>query len=201
MISTLYMKLDMMKTEIENLKECNDINNSNNNNNSSAAVARWGVDLDTCTRLDDHSSAWEECQKEGTIWGGKACGGRGVRFHDESYISIDNFQLAFLGKPLLVNAKLKLNKGRLYGLIGENGVGKSTLIRSMAKRSIPGFSQTLKIQYMQQELLEYADVPVLQYILEGVTNDEAGDEQILKTLQETEHKLYQEIEWRIEARR
>ena len=169
-------------------------NDDSHNNSSSIDVARWGVNLDSCTTLDDHSSAWEECRKEGTIWGGKSRGGRGIKFHDESYISIDSFQLAFLGKQLLVNAKLKLNKGRLYGLIGENGVGKSTLIRCMARRTIPGFSQTLRIQYMQQELLEYANIPVLKFILEGAENEEVSDERVLEKLQEIEHNLLEEIE-------
>ena len=157
-------------------------------------VARWGVDLDMCINLDDHSSAWEECQKDGTVWGGRARGGRGVKFHDDSYISIDNFQLSFLGKPLLVNAKLKLNQGRLYGLIGENGVGKSTLIRCMAKRSIAGFSQTLRIQYVQQELIQFSNVPVLQYIIEGLAIDEVKNEQTLEKLHEVENDLQNELD-------
>ena len=41
----------------------------------------------------------------------------------------------YAGKnELLYNAVLKLNKGNKYGLIGRNGVGKSTLLRAMSER-------------------------------------------------------------------
>ena len=43
------------------------------------------------------------------------------------------------GKILLNKATLRLKKGRRYGLCGGNGVGKSTLMRSIAKGNLDGF--------------------------------------------------------------
>eukprot|EP00434_Breviolum_minutum_P035707 symbB.v1.2.031618.t1/scaffold3689.1/size51974/5 len=43
--------------------------------------------------------------------------------------------VVFAGKQeLLFNATLRLTQGFKYGLIGRNGVGKSTLLRAMAER-------------------------------------------------------------------
>lgn len=129
-------------------------------------------------------------QETGTVWGGRARGGRGIRGNnDDSCISIENFQLAFMGNQLLTKAKLKLNPGHIYGLIGENGVGKSTLIRCMARRAIPGFSLSMNIQYMQQELLESPDITVLQYIREGMSGASVGAG--VGTRSDTEERMQQ----------
>jgi hypothetical protein len=34
--------------------------------------------------VDDHSSAWQECQEQRKLWGGRGHGGRGVRFTGEN---------------------------------------------------------------------------------------------------------------------
>ena len=40
------------------------------------------------------------------------------------------------GRDLLENATFTLLRGRIYGLIGRNGKGKSTLLRALARRSV-----------------------------------------------------------------
>lgn len=51
-------------------------------------------------------------------------------------------------QELLYNARLKLNYGKTYGLIGRNGVGKSTMLRSIMERDgrveIPSHMITIK---------------------------------------------------------
>ncbi|XP_064384070.1 ATP-binding cassette sub-family F member 3-like, partial [Halichondria panicea] len=51
-------------------------------------------------------------------------------------IKIENFDIAFGNHVLLSNANLTLARRRRYGLVGRNGVGKSTLLRSMACREL-----------------------------------------------------------------
>jgi len=46
---------------------------------------------------------------------------------------------------LLEGAALKLVAGRRYGLIGRNGIGKSTLLRAIATYSIDKFPRHVKI--------------------------------------------------------
>ncbi|KDN43911.1 P-loop containing nucleoside triphosphate hydrolase protein [Tilletiaria anomala UBC 951] len=53
-------------------------------------------------------------------------------------------------KDLLVDAHLRLKGGTHYGLVGRNGVGKSTLLRAMADRIIPGLPTNYKILLVSQ---------------------------------------------------
>ena len=66
-------------------------------------------------------------------------------------IHIENFDIFFAGKPLLQQADLMLAYGRRYGLIGRNGVGKSTLLRALARREF-GLSSSLTIVHVEQEV-------------------------------------------------
>jgi ATP-binding cassette, subfamily F, member 3 len=57
----------------------------------------------------------------------------------EKDIHVNNFTIMFGGHILLENADLRLVYGRRYGLIGRNGVGKTTLLKHMANFDIEGF--------------------------------------------------------------
>lgn len=56
------------------------------------------------------------------------------------------------GADLLQDASLTLVPGHRYGLIGRNGKGKSTLLRAMASRRVPGFSRELAVYYVTQDV-------------------------------------------------
>lgn len=47
-------------------------------------------------------------------------------------IDIKNLSLAYGGRDVLKDMNLKIEKGRILGLVGENGSGKSTLMRILA---------------------------------------------------------------------
>ncbi|KAJ8515617.1 hypothetical protein ONZ45_g6973 [Pleurotus djamor] len=51
-------------------------------------------------------------------------------------IKIDSYTLSFHGRLLIEGAEIALNYGQRYGLLGENGSGKSTFLQSMAERDI-----------------------------------------------------------------
>lgn len=51
---------------------------------------------------------------------------------------------------LLRDTQLKLNYGTNYGLIGANGIGKSTLLQALADGLVEGLPQALKILYINQ---------------------------------------------------
>uniref|UniRef100_T1J795 ATP-binding cassette sub-family F member 1 n=1 Tax=Strigamia maritima TaxID=126957 RepID=T1J795_STRMM len=55
-------------------------------------------------------------------------------------IKVENFSIAARGKDLFVNANLNITAGRRYGLVGPNGMGKTTLLNHIACRAlnIPG---------------------------------------------------------------
>ena len=43
-------------------------------------------------------------------------------------IQIENLAFSYGSSPVLRNIGMKLEEGRIYGLLGENGVGKTTLL-------------------------------------------------------------------------
>ena len=45
---------------------------------------------------------------------------------------------------------LRLLQGHVYGLIGRNGVGKSTLLRKIHSGTLPGFPPHLKVAQVMQ---------------------------------------------------
>merc|ERR1712176_1606935 len=56
------------------------------------------------------------------------------------------FTLAYGTKILLHNTKLKLKRGKRYGLLGPNDCGKTTLMRSIANNQVEGFPDTDQVR-------------------------------------------------------
>ncbi|KAG0144147.1 hypothetical protein CROQUDRAFT_660312 [Cronartium quercuum f. sp. fusiforme G11] len=67
-------------------------------------------------------------------------------------VHVDNIDVNFGSNKILSNAKLDLAYGRRYGLIGRNGIGKSTLLRNMALREV-SIPTHITILYVEQEVL------------------------------------------------
>lgn len=67
-------------------------------------------------------------------------------------ILLEAIDVSFGSNRILANASLTLAHGRRYGLIGRNGVGKSTLLRAMAFREVP-IPSHISILMVEQEVL------------------------------------------------
>jgi ATP-binding cassette subfamily F protein 3 len=70
--------------------------------------------------------------------------------HDKSNSSkadifLPDVTLVAGGKALLDKATVRLARGRKYGLIGRNGIGKTTLINAMCRREIDKMPQNLHV--------------------------------------------------------
>lgn len=52
----------------------------------------------------------------------------------QPYLQIEDLAIGYRGKPLIEEIKFSLLKGEIVTLIGPNGVGKSTLLKSIAKQ-------------------------------------------------------------------
>ncbi|KAK9829689.1 hypothetical protein WJX72_007361 [[Myrmecia] bisecta] len=79
------------------------------------------------------------------------------------------FSLAYGGKILLSSARLKLRRGRRYGLCGANGVGKSTLMRAIAKGQLDGFppKDVLRTVYVEHDIdASMSEMAIIDYIFE-----------------------------------
>jgi len=56
------------------------------------------------------------------------------------------FTLAYGTKILLHNTKMKLKRGKNYGLLGKNDSGKTTLMRAIANNQVEGFPDTSQVR-------------------------------------------------------
>lgn len=80
---------------------------------------------------------------------------------NEKDIHVHNFNITYGGKVLLDGADLRLVCGRRYGLVGRNGVGKTTLLKHMANFDIEGFPTHHRVLHVKQEVKTSEDT-VLQ---------------------------------------
>ena len=60
-------------------------------------------------------------------------------------IILPNVQLIAGGQHLLEDTQLRLVQGRKYGLVGRNGIGKTTLINAICRKELEGFPQDIHI--------------------------------------------------------
>jgi len=68
-------------------------------------------------------------------------------------LDMQNIILAFAGRVLLRKADVRFERGHRYGLIGQNGTGKTTLLNRLAAKDINGFPQELRTWYIRHEVL------------------------------------------------
>lgn len=84
----------------------------------------------------------------------------------ERDINVHNFNISFAGQLLLDSAELRLAFGRRYGLVGRNGIGKTTLLRHMATFDIEGFPRHHRVLHVKQEV-QASELSVLSAVLEA----------------------------------
>ena len=106
----------------------------------------------------DNESVWELCKADGEAWGGRGKGGRGIARHHQCVsvytkdIILRAVSLSIGSTTLLDDAELRIVHGHRYGLIGDNGTGKSTLLRQLSKNGIPGQPLHLRCLHVKQEI-------------------------------------------------
>lgn len=82
----------------------------------------------------------------------------------ECDIHVRNVVINFSGKLLLEDAELRIVYGKRYGLVGRNGVGKTTLLKKMANFSIDGFPKHHRVLHVKQEVAA-SEATVLEAVL------------------------------------
>ena len=66
-------------------------------------------------------------------------------------IKVEGIDVSINGLRILTDTTLTLAYGRRYGLVGQNGVGKSTLLRSLSRREVP-IPTHISILFVEQEV-------------------------------------------------
>ncbi|XP_053807794.1 ATP-binding cassette sub-family F member 3 isoform X2 [Vidua chalybeata] len=91
---------------------------------------------------------------------------------NKSYdVRIENFDVSFGERVLLTGADLNLAFGRRYGLVGRNGLGKTTLLKMIASQSLR-IPSHISILHVEQEVAG-DETPALQSVLECDTTRES----------------------------
>ncbi|KAK0878340.1 ATP-binding cassette, regulator of translational elongation [Friedmanniomyces endolithicus] len=80
-------------------------------------------------------------------------------------IKVDGIDITIGGKRILTDTNLTLAFGRRYGLVGQNGIGKSTLLRALSKREV-AIPTHISILHVEQEIAG-DDTPALQAVLDA----------------------------------
>lgn len=95
-------------------------------------------------------------------------------------VKIDAVSLVFHGKVLLQDSVLELNFGRRYGLLGENGCGKSTFLKAIAAREYP-VPEQIDI-YLLNEPADPSEYSALEWVVHEAESE-------LKRLESTVEKI------------
>ncbi|KAF3939428.1 hypothetical protein ABW19_dt0201915 [Dactylella cylindrospora] len=80
-------------------------------------------------------------------------------------IKVENVDVQIGGKRILTDTTLTLAYGRRYGLVGQNGIGKSTLLRALSRREL-NVPVHISILHVEQEITG-DDTPALQAVLDA----------------------------------
>ncbi|KAJ2881192.1 hypothetical protein IWW38_005829, partial [Coemansia aciculifera] len=78
------------------------------------------------------------------------------RFHNETLttlskdVDLKTVNVVIGESELLVDARLWLKAGQHYGMVGRNGVGKSTLLSVIGNKTLVGFPENIRTLYVQQ---------------------------------------------------
>ncbi|XP_067057734.1 ATP-binding cassette sub-family F member 1-like [Acropora muricata] len=123
-------------------------------------------------------------------------------FENASDIKVEKFSISARGKDLFVNANLSITAGRRYGLVGPNGMGKTTLLTHIAARKL-AIPPNIDILLCEQDV-EANDEPAFEVVLKAdkkrlhlleeetrlIQLSEKGDEDATEKLKE----VYVELE-------
>lgn len=86
-------------------------------------------------------------------------------FENASDIKVEKFSISARGKDLFVNANLSITAGRRYGLVGPNGMGKTTLLTHIAARKL-AIPPNIDILLCEQDV-EANDEPAFEVVLKA----------------------------------
>ncbi|TFK47047.1 P-loop containing nucleoside triphosphate hydrolase protein [Heliocybe sulcata] len=114
-------------------------------------------------------------------------------------IKIDQYTLSFHGRLLIEGAEISLNYGQRYGLLGENGSGKSTFLQSIAEQDI-SLPEHIDIYLVRGEA-EPSEVNALDFIVSSAKEKVAKLEARIEELSGADEidelgleQLYEELE-------
>lgn len=93
----------------------------------------------------------------------------------EYLVYIPSIILAFASRLLLKRTKLAFEKGHVYGFVGQNGVGKTTMLNRISEQNILGFPKNIRVFYVRHEILvDDPTTTVTKYMTSSYLSQGAG---------------------------
>ena len=98
-------------------------------------------------------------------------------------VDLQGIILAFAGRVLLQRTNFSLERGKVYGIVGQNGTGKTTLLNRVAAKDIAGFPSDVSVYYIQHEILSEKQETIVDFMVANVP-DGVTRETVINTLKE-----------------
>lgn len=120
------------------------------------------------------------------------------RFHelDDSAakdIDVGNLSINVGRREILQSTRLVLKAGLRYVFVGRNGLGKSTVLKALAERRIPGIAPNIRILLLDQTIIEQSQKEMLASKSGGkvssVLESVVGNDKIRQRLVEDSSRL------------
>ena len=102
------------------------------------------------------------------------------------------FKLAYGGKILLNTTNFNVRRGRIYGLLGHNGCGKSTLMRAISSGQLAGFPGAEELMKLRACFVDHdidgsdSNTPTIDFCLQEPVLAPLGRDKIRQKLLEME---------------
>jgi ATP-binding cassette subfamily F protein 2 len=84
-------------------------------------------------------------------------------------IKIEGFSMSLTGAPLIEDCTIELTIGRRYGLLGQNGSGKTNFLRCLANREVP-IPEHMDLYHLDCEA-EPSDRTALESVVDHLKNE------------------------------
>lgn len=114
---------------------------------------------------------------------------------NKSIIKTDNFSLNVKDKILLTNTKFYIPSNKKIGLLGKNGIGKTTLIKEIINRNNNlSVCPNLNIAYFSQDMSNLVEnQSIIENLIKDSIQNETTIRNVLGCLQIKDNKIYNKV--------